>query len=86
MQQISEILLTRNPRNESNNLTLSDVKLTFSSKDGFSVIITLHHQILVAHSRFFSIKLSERWIKLEILVESLSVVEILEYNDVEVYI
>ncbi|KAF5478216.1 hypothetical protein F2P56_004797 [Juglans regia] len=86
MQRISEILSTRSPGNHFNDSTSSDIKLTLSSKDGVSVSVNLHRQILVAHSRFFSIKLSELWTKPQRLAGSPYVVEIADCDDVEVYI
>jgi hypothetical protein len=86
MQRISEILSSRSPGNQFNDPTSSDIKLTLSSKEGLSVSVNLHRQILVAHSRFFSVKLSERWTKTQRATGSPYIVEIADCDDVEVYI
>ncbi|KAE8055355.1 hypothetical protein FH972_012199 [Carpinus fangiana] len=86
MQRISEILSSRSPGNQFNDHTSSDIKLTLSSKEGLSVSMNLHRQILVAHSRFFSVKLSERWAKTQRATGSPYIVEIADCDDVEVYI
>ncbi|KAF5460640.1 hypothetical protein F2P56_020496 [Juglans regia] len=86
MQRISEILSSRSPGNQFNDTTSSDIKLTLSSKDGISVSVNLHRQILVAHSRFFSVKLSERWTMPQRPAGSPYIVEIADCDDVEVYI
>ncbi|OIV93662.1 hypothetical protein TanjilG_04894 [Lupinus angustifolius] len=83
MQRISEMLGSRSPGNQFNDAVSSDIKLTLSSKDGFSVCMNVHRQILVAHSRFFAVKLCERWMKQQPLPYD---VEIAECDDVEVYI
>lgn len=80
------MLVTRSPGNQFNDSTSSDIKLTLSSKDGVSVSVNLHRQILVAHSRFFSVKLSERWAKPQRIGGSPYVVEIADCDDVEIYI
>ncbi|KAB1215364.1 hypothetical protein CJ030_MR4G025266 [Morella rubra] len=86
MQRISAMLVTRSPGNQFNDSTSSDIKLTLSSKDGVTVSVNLHRQILVAHSRFFSVKLSERWAKPQRIGGSPYVVEIADCDDVEIYI
>lgn len=86
MQRISEILSSRSPGNQFNDPTSSDIKLTLSSKEGLIVSVNLHRQILVAHSRFFSVKLSERWTKTQRATGSPYIVEIADCDDVEVYI
>ncbi|KAK7819674.1 btb/poz domain-containing protein, partial [Quercus suber] len=88
LQRISEILATRSPGNQFNDPNSSDVKLTLSSKDGVSVSMNLHRQILVAHSRFFAVKLSERGSKQQSQrpTGSPCIVEIADCDDVEVYI
>ncbi|CAH8350364.1 unnamed protein product [Eruca vesicaria subsp. sativa] len=80
MQRISNLLVTRSPGNQFNDPASSDVKLTLSSKDGISITMCVHRQILVAHSRFFATKLSDRW------SSSPYIVEISDCDDVEVYI
>ncbi|KAI3968928.1 hypothetical protein MKX01_034072 [Papaver californicum] len=62
----------------------SDVKLTLSSKDGLSVTMNVHRQILVANSRFFADKLSDKWSKQQRSLPH--IVEISDCDDVEVYI
>ncbi|KAH7550240.1 hypothetical protein JRO89_XS13G0159300 [Xanthoceras sorbifolium] len=85
MQRISDLLLTRSPGNQFNESGSSDIKLTLCSKDGVSISLNVHRQILVAHSRFFAVKLSDRWTKQQ--KTSLPyIVEIADCDDVEVYI
>ncbi|EEF31191.1 protein binding protein, putative [Ricinus communis] len=88
MQRISDILGNKSPGNQFNDSLTSDVKLTLSSKDGITVSMNVHRQILVAHSRFFAVKLSDRWAKQQQQRSSLLpyVVEIADCDDVEVYI
>lgn len=85
MQRIADILGNRSPGNQFNDASSSDVKLTLSSKDGISVSMSVHRQILVAHSRFFAMKLSDRWAKQQ-RSSGPYVVEIADCDDVEVYI
>ncbi|KDP25402.1 hypothetical protein JCGZ_20558 [Jatropha curcas] len=85
MHRIADILSNRSPGNQFNDSSTSDVKLTLSSKDGISVSMNVHRQILVAHSRFFAVKLSDRWAKNQ-RTSSPYVVEIADCDDVEVYI
>lgn len=85
MQRISDILATRSPGNQFNDSSSSDIKLTLSSKDGISVSMNVHRQILVAHSRFFSVKLSDRWAKQQRPTLP-HIVEIADCDDVEIYI
>ncbi|XP_006829095.2 BTB/POZ domain-containing protein At1g63850 [Amborella trichopoda] len=82
-EQVAEILGSCSPGNLFNDLGSSDVKLTLSSRDGFSVTLNLHRQILVANSRFFASKLSERWSKQQRSLPHL--VEISDCDDVGVY-
>ncbi|XAR55081.1 hypothetical protein NMG60_11030463 [Bertholletia excelsa] len=84
-QRLSEILACRSPGSQFNDPASSDVKLTLSSKEGFSVSMNVHRQILVAHSRFFAVKLSDRWSKQQ-RASSPCIVEIADCDDVEVYI
>ncbi|KAL5552018.1 hypothetical protein UlMin_002194 [Ulmus minor] len=87
MQRISDILGFRSPGNQFNDPSSSDTKLTLSNRDGFSVSMNVHRQILVAHSRFFAVKLSDRWAKQQRTSPSSPyVVEIADCDDVEVYI
>lgn len=60
-QRLSDLLSCRSPGNQFNDSNSSDVKLTLSSKDGISVCMSVHRQILVGQSRFFAVKLSDRW-------------------------
>lgn len=85
MQRISDMLGSRSPGNQFNDPCSGDVKLTLSSKDGISVSMNVHRHVLVAHSRFFSVKLSDRW-ALQQRQGLPYVVEIADCDDVEVYI
>ncbi|CAN0841220.1 BTB/POZ domain-containing protein At1g63850 [Linum grandiflorum] len=85
-QRIAEILGSRSPGNQFNDSSSGDVKLTLSSKDGISLSISVHRQILVAHSRFFAVKLSDRWAKQQEASSGPYVVEIADCDDIEVYI
>ncbi|CAN1189697.1 BTB/POZ domain-containing protein At1g63850 [Linum perenne] len=86
-QRIAEILGSRSPGNQFNDSSSGDVKLTLSSKDGISLLISVHRQILVAHSRFFAVKLSDRWAtKQQEASSGPYVVEISDCDDIEVYI
>ncbi|KAI3687565.1 hypothetical protein L1987_81265 [Smallanthus sonchifolius] len=61
-QRLLYLLACRSPGSRFNDSNSSDVKLTLSSKDGMSVCMNAHRQILVSHSRFFAVKLSDyRW-------------------------
>ncbi|KAJ1405986.1 BTB/POZ domain [Sesbania bispinosa] len=86
MQRISELLASRSPGNQFNDPSSSDIKLTLSSKDGFSISMNVHRQILVAHSRFFAVKLSDRWTQQQQRSASPYLVEIADCDDVEVYV
>lgn len=86
MQRISELLASRSPGNHFNDSSSSDIKLTLSSKDGFSFSMNVHRQILVAHSRFFSVKLSDRWTQQQQRSALPYLVEIADCDDVEVYV
>lgn len=86
MQRITDLLFTRSPGNQFNELTSSDIKLTLSSQDGISLSLNVHRQILVAHSRFFAVKLSDRWTKQQQKTTLPYIVEIADCDDVEVYI
>lgn len=82
-ERISAILGSCSPGSQFNDSDSSDVKLTLSSKDGFSVTLNVHREILVAHSRFFSAKLSDRWSKQQRSLPHL--IEISDCDDVEIY-
>ncbi|CAL5214865.1 unnamed protein product [Lathyrus oleraceus] len=86
MHRISELLASRSPGNHFNDSSSSDIKLTLSSKDGFSFSMNVHRQILVAHSRFFSVKLSDRWTQQQQRSALPYLVEIADCDDVEVYV
>ncbi|KAD0098660.1 hypothetical protein R6Q59_003932 [Mikania micrantha] len=91
-QRLLDILSCGSPGNLFNDPNSSDVKLTLSSKDGLSVCMSVHRQILVAHSRFFADKLSDnRWRvgpQLRGLIDNSNpyIVEIADCDDIEVYI
>ncbi|KAK3016215.1 hypothetical protein RJ639_006217 [Escallonia herrerae] len=90
-QRLTELLTCRSPGNQFNDPSSSDVKVTLSSKDGLSVSMSVHRQILVANSRFFAVKLSDRWVKQQRNSNSSSVsgpyiVEIADCDNIEVYI
>ncbi|KAL4570755.1 hypothetical protein LXL04_026417 [Taraxacum kok-saghyz] len=94
-ERLSDILSCRSPGNQFNDPNSSDVKLTLSSKDGFSVSMNVHRQILVVHSRFFADKLSNcrrkvglQGQQLKGLIENVNpfIVEIADCDDIEVYI
>ncbi|CAK9156596.1 unnamed protein product [Ilex paraguariensis] len=84
-QRLLDLLACRSPGSQFNDPNSSDVKLTLSSKDGLTVSMNVHKQILVAHSRFFAVKLSERWLKQQ-RFSSPYIVEIADCDDIEVYI
>ncbi|KAL0408165.1 UNVERIFIED_CONTAM: BTB/POZ domain-containing protein [Sesamum radiatum] len=84
-QRLVDLLAVRSPGNQFNDEGSSDVKLTLSSKDGVSVSISVHRQILVAHSRFFALKLNEKWVKQQ-RSSGPYIVEIADCDDIEVYI
>ncbi|KAG4187665.1 hypothetical protein ERO13_A08G115533v2 [Gossypium hirsutum] len=87
MQQISDLLSTRSPGNKFNDPVTSDIKLTLSSKDGISVSMNVHKQILVAQSRFFEVKLSDKLAKYQWNGSAEAyMAEITDCDDVEVYI
>ncbi|CAN0910463.1 BTB/POZ domain-containing protein At1g63850 [Linum grandiflorum] len=86
LQRIADILNNRSPGSQFNDSSSGDVKLTLSSKDGISVSISVHRQILVAHSRFFAVKLSDRWAKQQRASSGPYGVEIADCDDIEVYI
>lgn len=83
-ERVAEILGSSSPGNQFNDQDSSDVRLTLSSKDGLNISISVHRQILVANSRFFAAKLSDRWSKQQRSLPHL--VEISDCDDVEVYI
>ncbi|KAK4389258.1 BTB/POZ domain-containing protein [Sesamum angolense] len=84
-QRLMDLLASRSPGNQFNDAISGDVKLTLSSKDGINVSISVHRQILVAHSRFFALKLNEKWVKQQ-RSSGPYIVEIADCEDIEVYI
>lgn len=85
LQRISDLLATRSPGDQFNDPSSSDIKLTLSSKDAISVSMNVHRQILIAHSRFFAVKLSDRGLK-QPRSSVPYIVEIADCDDVEIYI
>ncbi|KAG1362389.1 BTB/POZ domain-containing protein [Cocos nucifera] len=83
-ERVADILGSCSPGSQFNDPDSSDVRLTLSSKDGFSVSLNVHRHILVTHSRFFAAKLSDRWSRQQRSLPHL--VEISDCDDVEVYI
>ncbi|KAL8498497.1 hypothetical protein ACS0TY_021722 [Phlomoides rotata] len=84
-QRLLDLLALRSPGNQFNDVDSSDVKLTLSSKDGLTVSISVHRQILVVHSRFFAVKLNEKWANQQRNSGPYNV-EIADCDDIEVYI
>ncbi|CAM6126498.1 unnamed protein product [Calypogeia fissa] len=83
--KVSGILLGgSSPGNQFNDESSSDLKLTLSGKDGYNVTVSVHRHILVANSRFFAAKLSDRWSKQQHSLPHL--VEISDCEDVELYL
>lgn len=83
-QRLAEMLGNCSPGNQFNDPVSSDVKLTLSSKDGLSVSMNVHRQVLIANSRFFAAKLSDHWSKQQRSLPH--AVEISDCDDVEVYV
>ncbi|XP_020084834.1 BTB/POZ domain-containing protein At1g63850 [Ananas comosus] len=83
-ERVAELLGSRSPGSQFNDPESSDVRLTLASKDGLAVCLSVHRHILVAHSRFFAAKLSDRWSRQQRALPH--VVEISDCDDVEVYI
>ncbi|EYU40075.1 hypothetical protein ABFS82_05G105400 [Erythranthe guttata] len=84
-QRLTDILASRSPGNQFNEAASSDVKLTLSSKDGVSISISVHREILVVHSRFFAQTFNEKWVKQQRNLGP-HIVEIADCDDIEVYI
>lgn len=84
-QRLMDLLACKSSGNQFNDSATGDVKLTLSSKDGLSISMSVHRQILAVHSRFFAEKLSERWVKQQRNVGPY-MVEIADCDDIEVYI
>ncbi|KAH9326043.1 hypothetical protein KI387_006221, partial [Taxus chinensis] len=83
-EKVLAFLGSCSPGTQFNDAESSDVKLTLSSKDGLSVALNVHRQILVAHSRFFAAKLSDRWSKQQHSLPHM--VEISDCDELEIYI
>lgn len=82
-QRILDLLSCRSPGSRFNDSNSSDVKLTLSCKDGMSVVMYAHREILVGNSRFFAVKLADyRWK----VGQGQYGVEISDCDDIEVYI
>ncbi|KAG9141180.1 hypothetical protein Leryth_001670 [Lithospermum erythrorhizon] len=80
-QRLVDIIGCKSPGNQFNDVESSDVKLKLSSKDGLSVVMNVHRQILVGHSRFFCEKLGDLGLK-----QRPYDIQIADCDDVEVYI
>ncbi|KAL3530664.1 hypothetical protein ACH5RR_009986 [Cinchona calisaya] len=65
--------------NCNNNLGCGDVRLTVTARDGFRVLMDVHRRVLASRSRFFAEKLLHNG-------AHMVSVEILECDDVEVYV
>ncbi|KAL3818034.1 hypothetical protein ACJIZ3_003939 [Penstemon smallii] len=85
-QRLVDLLGSRSPGNQFNDSGSGDVNLSLSSKDGVSVSMSVHRQILVGHSRFFASKLNEKWVKQQRSSGGPYMVEIADCDDVEVYV
>ncbi|KAK6130024.1 hypothetical protein DH2020_036246 [Rehmannia glutinosa] len=83
-KRLMDVLALRSPNNQLDNVDSGDVKLKLSSKDGASVSISVHRKILMAHSRFFALKLKEKRVKQQ---RSLGpyILEIADCDDIEIY-
>ncbi|XP_047068576.1 BTB/POZ domain-containing protein At1g63850-like [Lolium rigidum] len=82
--RVAELIGSCSPGNQFNDSASSDVRLTLTSRDGLSLALCVHRHILVAHSRFFAAKLSDRWSKQQRSLPH--IVEISDCDDVEVYV
>ncbi|KAD3336391.1 hypothetical protein R6Q59_028386 [Mikania micrantha] len=79
-ERVARVLSGAPFRNPSDwGLGFGDVKLTITARDGFSVSMDVHRQVLVGRSQFFKEKLGRR-------SGSHHSVEICECDDVEVYL
>lgn len=81
----AEIFGSCSPGNQFNDPTSSDVMLMLSSRDGLSLALNLHRQILVAHSGFFASKLLERSFRQQ-KPPSPHFMEITDCDDVGIYV
>ncbi|CAA7403772.1 unnamed protein product [Spirodela intermedia] len=97
-ERVAEILGSCSPGNQLGDQETGDVRLTLTSRDGLTVSMAVHRQVLVAHSRFFAAKLSDRWAKQQqpqpappqrggaTAAAPHHVIEISDCDDVEVYV
>ncbi|GAB2273878.1 hypothetical protein Dimus_008651 [Dionaea muscipula] len=92
-QRVAEILGSRSPGNLLNDSGSSDIRLTLTGNDGFSVTLNVHRQILVSLSRFFAGKLKQQEMSQHrdgggagAGAGAVCTVEIAECDDVEVYV
>ncbi|KAJ8431275.1 hypothetical protein Cgig2_007608 [Carnegiea gigantea] len=81
-QRISRILGNRSPGRQFNEMNSSDIRVILSSRDGYSVDLSVHCPILVGHSRFFAGKLRGNGL---VGVGQLTV-ELTDCEEVEVYV
>ncbi|XP_043708981.1 BTB/POZ domain-containing protein At5g60050 [Telopea speciosissima] len=77
-KRVSKILAEA-PFNNLNGESVGDVKLTITSKDGFSVSMNVHRRVLAGRSRFFAEKLGQDG-------DVSHSVEICDCDDVEIYV
>ncbi|CAA6666964.1 unnamed protein product [Spirodela intermedia] len=95
-ERVAEILGSCSPGSQLGDQETGDVRLTLTSRDGLTVSMAVHRQVLVAHSRFFAAKLSDRWAKQQpppghrsaaaTAAAPHHVIEISDCDDVEVYV
>lgn len=71
-------------RTQFNDPSSCDLKLTLKNKEGFSITINAHSQILSTHSRFFAAKLMEMLSKEQCQLPHL--IEITDCEDIEIYL
>lgn len=83
-ERVAEIISSCSPGNQLNDPDSADVRLTLTSVDGLTISLNVHRQVLVAHSRFFATKLSDRWSKQQRYLPH--IVEISDCDDIEIYV
>ncbi|KAG6507937.1 BTB/POZ domain-containing protein At1g63850-like [Zingiber officinale] len=83
-ERVAEIIDSCSPGNQLNDPDSADVRLTLTSIDGLTISLNVHRQVLVAHSRFFATKLSDRWSKQQRYLPH--IVEISDCDDIEIYV
>ncbi|KAJ7514656.1 hypothetical protein O6H91_23G054400 [Diphasiastrum complanatum] len=83
-EKVNLILAESSCENQFNDAASSDLKLTLTGKDGFSVSVNVHRHILTTHSRFFAARLSDRWSRQQ--RSHPHAVEISDCNNVELYL